>query len=320
MSKKIAIVFGDPNSINSEIIFKSWKKLDLSTKKRVYLISNYNLLLKQFKDLNLAIKISKVRDINEEVKGNRLKILDVGIEFKNPFKVSNNETSKFIKKSLNLAHNLAIEKRVGGIINCAIDKKHLKKNFGVTEYLAKKCNIKNNSEVMLIKGKKLSVCPITTHVDLKDVIKKITPKVIISKIKTANKWYRKNYGKSPKIAILGLNPHNAEFRPNSEEVKIILPSIIKLKNDGIKIDGPIAADTIFINDYRKYDLVFGMYHDQVLAPFKTLSKFEAINVTLGLKYLRVSPDHGIAKNLIRKNKANPTSLIECIKFIKKIVK
>ena len=173
---------------------------------------------------------------------------------------------------------------------------------------------------MLIKGKKLSVCPITTHVDLKDVIKKITPKVIISKIKTANKWYRKNYGKSPKIAILGLNPHNAEFRPNSEEVKIILPSIIKLKNDGIKIDGPIAADTIFINDYRKYDLVFGMYHDQVLAPFKTLSKFEAINVTLGLKYLRVSPDHGIAKNLIRKNKANPTSLIECIKFIKKIVK
>ncbi len=320
MSKKIAIVFGDPNSINSEIIFKSWKKLGLSTKKRIYLITNYKLIVKQFKILNIPIKVSKIENIDEKVKSDKLKILDIDINFRDPFKVSTNEASKFVKKSLNLAHHLAVKKKISGIINCAIDKKLLKKKSGVTEYLANKCNIKNNSEVMLIKGKKLSVIPITTHIDLKEVAKKINLKMIENKVKTANTWYKKTYRKSPKIAMLGLNPHNAELRPESEEIKIILPTILKLRKNGVKIVGPIVADTIFIKNYKKYDLIFGMYHDQVLAPFKTISKFEAINITLGLKYLRVSPDHGTAKNLIKKNKADPTSLIECFKFIKKVTK
>ena len=81
--------------------------------------------------------------------------------------------------------------------------------------------------------------------------------------------------------------------------------------------GPLVADTIFIKDFKDYDVIVGMYHDQVLAPFKTIFKFDAINITLGLKYLRVSPDHGTAKNIILKNKANPKSLIECINFINK---
>jgi len=76
-----------------------------------------------------------------------------------------------------------------------------------------------------------------------------------------------------------------------------------------------VADTIFINQYKKYDVIVGMFHDQVLTPFKTIYKFNAINITLGLKYLRVSPDHGVAKDLIKKNKANPTSLLNCIDFI-----
>ena len=94
-----------------------------------------------------------------------------------------------------------------------------------------------------------------------------------------------------------------------------MPVISKLKKIGIKVDGPFVADTIFIKDYRKYDVVVGMFHDQVLAPFKTLCKFNAINLTLGLKYLRASPDHGTAKNIIGKKKADPTSLINCINFI-----
>ena len=104
--------------------------------------------------------------------------------------------------------------------------------------------------------------------------------------------------------MLGLNPHNAELRKYSEEKKIIIPSIFKLKK-GIKINGPLVSDTIFINEYKKYDIIIGMFHDQVLAPFKTLFKFDAINITLGLKYLRVSPDHGIAKlNKKKKRKSN----------------
>ena len=108
--------------------------------------------------------------------------------------------------------------------------------------------------------------------------------------------------KIPKICLLGLNPHNAEFNKNSEEQKILLPIVKMLRQRGFKIDGPESADTIFVNKYKKYDVILGMYHDQVLAPFKALYKFDAINITLGLKYLRVSPDHGIASDLILKKR------------------
>ena len=109
----------------------------------------------------------------------------------------------------------------------------------------------------------------------------------------------KKLRKKPFIGLLGLNPHNGEMRSNSEE-KIILPCIEKLQNNGIKISGPLISDTLFIKDYKKFDIIVGMYHDQVLTPFKTLFNFDAINVTLGLKYLRASPDHGPAKNLVLK--------------------
>ena len=120
--------------------------------------------------------------------------------------------------------------------------------------------------------------------------------------------------------MLGLNPHNSELRKSSEEIKIIIPAIKELKRKNVKIYGPLVPDTTFIKDFKKYDIILGMYHDQVLTPFKTIFKFDAINVTLGLKYLRVSPDHGTAINLIGKNKANPISLLKCINFINKFGK
>ena len=85
----------------------------------------------------------------------------------------------------------------------------------------------------------------------------------------------------------------------------------------IKVYGPYVSDTIFLKEYKSFDVIVGMYHDQVLAPFKSLFKFDAINLTLGLNYLRVSPDHGVALELIGKNKANYSSLLECVKFVDK---
>ena len=107
------------------------------------------------------------------------------------------------------------------------------------------------------------------------------------------------FKRRPKFCVLGLNPHNAEFRGNSEE-KIILPAVKKLNKLGINVKGPLSADNIFIKDFINYDVIVGMYHDQVLTPFKTLFKFDAINITVGLKYLRTSPDHGTAINMIKK--------------------
>ncbi len=315
-NKKIILVAGDPNSINSEIIFKSWKKINNNLKKKIYIIGNFDLITRQLKFFNSHVITKKVKNVNEKYKTNNLKIIDVDLNFKDPFKVSKSNASKYVLKSLGLAHNLAITNDVKGIINCAISKDLLvKKNIGVTEFLSKKCKILNNSEVMMIKNKRLAVCPITTHINLKNVSKKIKSKLLILKIKTIQQYYKKIFLKTPKIGVLGLNPHNAELDKGSEEIKQIIPAIKKLKKIGLKISGPHVSDTIFINDFKNYDVIVGMYHDQVLSPFKSIFKFDAINLTLGLKYLRASPDHGVAYNLIKKNKANPSSLLECIKFI-----
>lgn len=316
MSNIILIVTGDPKSINSEIIYKCWKKLNSTIKKKIILVSNYELLKEQFKALNYSVRMEKIDNFNFTKKNTNLKVINIDLKFKGPFSFSEKSTSKFIKNSLDLAHNLAINKKVKGIINCAIDKKIFKpKKFGVTEYLAIKNKIKRNSEVMLIHNKYLSVCPITTHIDISEVPKKLTQKLIIEKIKIIQNWFKKLYKKKAKICVLGLNPHNAEFRKNSEEIKIIYPAIKKLRKMGIHAFGPVSADTAFMENLKKFDVIVGMYHDQVLSPFKSIFKFDAINVTLGLKYFRASPDHGTAISLIGKNKADSSSLFQCIKFL-----
>ena len=318
MNKKIIILSGDPNSINSELIFKSWKRIDVRLKKRIFLISNYKLLKSQFKKLNYKCKIEKIDNIENYSESPYLKVIDLKLKFKNPFNVSRTSASKFVINSLNLGHKLGLKKNVSGIINCAISKNLLgSKKIGVTEFLANKCKITDKSEVMLIKNRKFAVSPITTHIDLADVSRVLKIKLIVKKVKLINQWFNEKYNKKPKIGILGLNPHNAELRNDSHEKKIIKPSISKLRKFKVNIKGPLIADTVFIKDYKNYDVIIGMYHDQVLIPFKTLFKFDAINITLGLKYLRVSPDHGVAINLIGKNKADQTSLLKCISFVQK---
>ena len=172
---------------------------------------------------------------------------------------------------------------------------------------------------MMIYNKKLSVVPITTHIEVSKIKTQINTRLIQKKIIVLNKCYKLLFKKSPNIAVLGLNPHNSENRSNSFENKIIKPSVLKLKKKGLNIFGPFPSDTIFMRDNRKkFDVIVGMYHDQVLAPFKALYDFDAINITLGLKYIRTSPDHGTAPNIIGKNKANYSSLMNSINFINTI--
>ncbi len=315
IKKRIVIVFGDPNSINSEIIYKTWRKLNNSIKKRICIVGNIDLIQKQFSILGYNLKLLKLEKLDDTIDDKKLNIININLKFKNPFKVLKKDSFKFIKNSLDLAHSFSEKKYIHGFINCPISKTVLPKKNGVTEYLASKCNIKDGSEVMLIRNKHLSVIPLTTHINISEVSKKIKASLIKNKIFTFNNWFINKYKRNPKIAILGLNPHNSEFKKNSEELKIINPAINYLKKRGIKISGPFSADTIFINEYKNYDVIVGMYHDQVLGPFKTLFKFNGINITLGLKYFRTSPDHGVATNLIKKFKANPSSLLECVHYL-----
>lgn len=317
MSEKILIVGGDPNSINSEIIYKTWVNLDKNVKKNIFLIASYELILKQVKKLHLTNVFEKVHSLKSFNNSNKLKIIDIPLDFKNPFDVSLNSSSKYVIKCLNLAHKLASTKNVKGIINCPINKILIKSTnmIGVTEFLAAKSNIKDQSEVMMIHNRKLSVVPLTTHINIKDVAKKIKLKMIVKKVLTLNKSYKKIFKKKPFIGVLGLNPHNSELVNSSEEIREIIPSINILKKKGLNIRGPLVADTVFVDEYKRYDVIVGMYHDQVLSPFKTLFHFDGINITLGLNYTRVSPDHGPASELIGKNKADFKSLFNCVKFI-----
>lgn len=307
MNKKIAIIMGEPKSINAEIIGKAWIKLNNKDKNKLFLIGSFDLLKKQLKKNKIKITLELIKSFNLMKPSNKLKVFNVPLN------------KNYILKCIDLAHKAALNKTIQGFINCPIDKKKTFKNkkIGVTELLAKKSNLLGK-EVMMIYNKHLSVVPITTHIDIKDIAKTITTNQIIKKITTLDIFYKTILKKKPTIAVLGLNPHNSELRKNSEESKIIIPAINKLKEKGIKVLGPFASDTIFLNKKKyKYDAIVGMYHDQVLGPFKTLFGLKAINVTLGLKYIRVSPDHGTASDLFCLNKANPTSLIEAISFFLK---
>ena len=311
------IVLGEPNSINSEILAKS-----NASKSSSIIIGSYELLKSQLKILKIKRKIRKIKKTEDiKKKDEVINVLDIPLKFKKPFNVSRKESSKYVKKCLLVSHSLCLQKKIKGIINCPINKKNLfkNKNQGVTEFLAKKNKV-FNSEVMVIYNKNLSVVPITTHIKLKNVSKFIKKDFLSKKLITLNKFYIKYLKKTPKIGVLGLNPHNLELKKNSEEIKVIIPTI-KLLKKNMKVSGPYPSDTVFLkNNLKKFDVIVGMYHDQVLSPFKALYGFDAVNITFGLPYIRMSPDHGIAEDKIKLNVSNPQSLNRCIDMITKLIK
>ena len=170
---------------------------------------------------------------------------------------------------------------------------------------------------MLIYNKKLSVTPVTTHLPIKLVSKKINKKNISNKVFLINNFYVKKFGFKPKIAILGLNPHCESIHKYNEDDRIIKPTVKYLKAKYL-VSGPYSADTIFLkNNRKKFDVIIGMYHDQVLTPLKSLFEYDAINLTLGLPFDRISPDHGPNEKMLGKNISNPLSLLRAIEFLEK---
>ena len=307
-SSPILIIPGEKKSIFFEIFFKSLK-------------SNFFLspliLICDKKNLNKEIKRYKFGKNIEQIKLDEIyskkfvkkKIYLIDTKHKNSntyvhncFKIA----FKLIKKGL--AHRM-----INGPINKT--KTLNKKYLGMTEYVAK--NFNQNKFAMLIYNKKLSVCPVTTHLPLKLVSKKITKEKIKEKIVIINDFYKKFLKFKPRIAVIGLNPHCESILKFNEDNKIIRPVIKSFKNE-INVKGPFPADTIFLkNNRKKFDVIIGMYHDQVLAPIKTIFEYDAINITIGLPFLRVTPDHGPNEKMIGKNISNPISLIRSLEFLDK---
>ena len=314
----IIIAAGEPNSIFLEIFFKSIKTNRF--KSPLIIISSKKLLLEQMKKLGFSFKINTIDKEFKEFKklnNDKINLIDVNYEFNKCFDKISDNSNNYIKETFNVALDILNKNNFSKFINGPISKKHFLKgkNLGITEYLAEKTNKKNNV-AMLIYNKKLSISPITTHLALKDVHRHISKQKIYSHIKLITEFYKKNFKKKPKIAITGLNPHCESNFKNSEESTVIIPAIKNLKTKNFNVEGPFPADTIFIqNNLKKFDIIVGMYHDQVLAPMKALFGFDAINITLGLPFVRVSPDHGPNSSMLGKNLSDPKSLIKALKFL-----
>ena len=314
----ILIVSGEPNSVFLELFFKVFNKNKI--KNPLILISSKKLLTLQMKKLGFNNKIrllekSKLKFYKLDNK--YINLIDVEYNPKKAFEKISDKSNEFINNSFKLAFQIIKENNINKFINGPISKKNfLKNNFlGITEYISKKFNTQNTC--MLIFNKRLSVCPITTHLPLKLVTKKITKKIITRKVFLINSFYEKKFKYKPRIAILGLNPHCESIHAFNEDEKIISPSIKYLKKK-YNVFGPFSADTIFLRNNRKnFDVIVGMYHDQVLTPIKTLYEYDAINITLGLPFTRISPDHGPNETMLGKNQSNPLSLLKAIKFLDK---
>ena len=319
-NKPIIIVGGEPYGVFFEIFFKSKKKINL--KRPIILIASKKLILLQMKKLGFNFKINTIDEnkINFDLLDKKkINLINVDFQFSKIFDKISNKSNSYINQSFNIALKILKENRCAGLINGPVSKKNFLKGkyLGITEFLANKTNVKNNF-AMLIYNKKISVSPITTHLPLKVVHKFISKNKIINNVKIIVKFYKKYLKKIPRIAVTGLNPHCESNFKSSEEEASIKPAIDLLLRDGYDVKGPFATDTLFMKEHlKKYDLVIGMYHDQVLTPIKTLFGFQAINITLGLPFIRVSPDHGPNESMQGKNLSDPKSLIEALKFLDK---
>ncbi len=318
-TNKILIILGEPNSTFSEVLFKYFRsKFFKHNKNKIILIGNKKLFQSQMIKLKYNFKIKEISSLKKSTT-KEINIINVDYKFKKTFSEITSNSKKYIEKCFELGLKIMGEKKAQFIVNGPVSKKHfLNKKFpGITEYIANKTNSKE--PVMLIYNNNLSVSPLTTHIPIKNVYKYVKKRRIINNALKINKFYRSILNKNPQIAVLGLNPHCETISKISEEKNEIIPAIKYLTKKRIKISGPFSADTFFLEkNINKYDVVIGMYHDQVLTPAKTLFKFEAINITLGLPFLKITPDHGPNYQMAGKNKSDPSSIFYAFNFLNKL--
>ena len=321
--KPILIILGEPNSVFIELLSKvlNKKKVKKKINRPIILIGSENLILAQLKILKKKINFEKINKNNFKLNklSRKTYLINVNYNFKKAFEKISIKSKDYISNCFDIGLKILNSNQSKIIINGPISKKHFLENKypGITEYIFYKSPKKiSKYPTMLIFNNNLSVCPTTTHIPLKLVSKKIKMKNIINNALNIDHFYKKYLRIKPRIALMGMNPHCESKYKNNEEKKIIKPAIKKLKLKKININGPHSTDTFFIRkNLNYYDSIIGMYHDQVLTPFKTMYGFDASNITLGLPFLRLSVDHGPNETMMGKNKSNTKSLENIFNFI-----
>ena len=320
---KLGITLGDPNGIGPEIILKTLLEENSLNDIIPIIYSEVEIIEFYLTHLKIKLDINIIDDPLKAVPGVvnvfGLSKSNFKIDFGQPKKVS----GQVAFQSLIKASDHALKNLIDVIVTAPIDKNTIQgDNFnfnGHTEYFTSITN--NNHSLMLMAHGKLKVGIVTNHLSIDQVSKAITVDAILNKIKLMDQSLKSDFQiKNPKIGLLGLNPHSGDGGLiGQQEIQIIEPAIHQAIEKGFNVIGPFPADGFFASgNYKEYDGILGMYHDQGLIPFKILSKNQGVNFTAGLPIIRTSPDHGTAYNLAGKNKASFISFKNAMLLAKQI--
>jgi 4-hydroxythreonine-4-phosphate dehydrogenase len=322
---KIAITIGDINGIGPEVIIKTLSDSRILTQLTPVIFGSSKTLSYYRKTYNFNNFNFTPRNLSEPVLDNKINVfncwedaVDIQIGTVTP------EAGTCARLALQEATNALKAGAVDGVVTAPINKSNIYSDDfqfkGHTGYFAS--HFSKGDNLMMMVSDTLKVGLVTDHIPIHEVASNITKEVLRNKIGIFKHALRRDFGISkPRIAVLGLNPHaGEEGLLGNEEVDIIQPVIAELKSAGNLIFGPFPADGFFgSNAYQNYDGVLGMYHDQVLIPFKSLAFHSGVNYTAGIDIVRTSPDHGTANAIAGQNIANPESFREALFLVKEII-
>jgi 4-hydroxythreonine-4-phosphate dehydrogenase len=324
MARPLALTLGEPAGIGPDITIAAWLRRNELKLPAFYLLGDEALIARRATALGANVKIARVRA--EEAAAafpDALPVVSTGeIATAAPGRPDDSSGPAALA-SIRQAVADVRKGRASAVVTNPIAKSVLYRagfrHPGHTEFLAELAAHDGRAPqpVMMLWSPQLAVVPVTIHVSLRDALAQLSSELIVSTVRIVAAELKSRFGASrPRIAISGLNPHAGEDGSlGHEEQTIVTPAIKILRNEGIEARGPLPADTMFHDAARKtYDCAVCMYHDQALIPIKTLAFDDAVNVTLGLPFIRTSPDHGTAFDIAGTGKANPASLIAALQL------
>jgi 4-hydroxythreonine-4-phosphate dehydrogenase len=324
MVTPLALTLGEPAGIGPDITLKAWLGRKALRLPPFYLIGDRAFVARRAEALGLEIPIAGVRP--EEAASafaDALPVVETGQAATALPGRPDATSAEAALASIRRAVADVDAGRASAVVTNPIAKSVLYragfKHPGHTEFLAELAARDGTvpQPVMMLWSETLAVVPVTIHVPLREAIEQLSSPLITSTARIVVASMRRYFGlPRPRIAISGLNPHAGEYGTlGTEDDEIVAPAIATLRNAGIDVRGPLPADTMFHEAARKtYDCAICMYHDQALIPLKTLAFDEGVNVTLGLPFIRTSPDHGTAFDIAGTGQANPASLVAALRL------
>ena len=322
MTRPIAVSIGDPAGVGPELIAEAWARRDAESLPPFFAVGSAEVLRAAAATRGHDLPIATVTDLANPAGwfASALPVLNVAKIGYRPGQPTK-QGAQLAAASLERAIATVGVDVASALVTGPIAKAELAKigfEFpGQTEFVASWCKARPDDAVMMLAGPSLRTVPITVHIALAEVPKKLTTELISKRCTIVARALREDFGiDRPRLAICGLNPHaGEEGRMGREEIKVIVPAIESLRKLGIDATGPHPADTLFAPRKRgSYDVAIAMYHDQALVPLKTLDFDQGVNVTLGLPIVRTSPDHGTAFDIAGKGVADPGATVAAIRM------